>query len=98
MLLVEIGSETVKEYQNTRLQEKASPKCINEEVMILLKIMRELGDLIRVRMKRDESLKLDYEKFEGKALTPEEVKALYDAAEVVEPDARTKKESEGCSL
>jgi len=91
LLLVEIGSETVKEYQNTRLQERASKKCINEEVMILLKIMRELGDLIRVRMKREKSLKLDYVKFEGKALTPEEVKALYDAAEVVEPEPGQKK-------
>ena len=91
MLLVEIGCETVKEYQNARLQEKASKKCINEEVMILLKIMRELGDLIRVKMKREESLKLRYEKFEGKALTPEEVKALYDAAVVVKPKKGQKK-------
>ncbi len=85
MLLIEIGIETVKEYQNSRLRQKASPKCINEEVMILLGIMRELGDVIRVRMKREKTLKLVYQKYQGKALAPEEVKALYDAAEVIEP-------------
>jgi len=91
VLLIEIGDRTVKEYQNFRLKEKASKKCINEEVMILLQIMRELGDLIRVKMKREKTLRLAYEKYEGKALTPEEVKALYDAAEVVEPEPGRKK-------
>jgi integrase len=92
MLLIEIGIETVKVYQNIRLREKASPKCINEEAMVLLRIMQELGDVIRVRMKRDKTLRLAYQEYEGKALTPEEVKALYDAAEVVEPKPGKKKD------
>ncbi len=92
LLLIEIGVDAVREYQNIRLREKASPKTINEDVMVLLRIMRELGDLIRVRMKRDKTLKLTYQEFEGKALSAEEVKALYDAAEVIEPEPGEKKD------
>ncbi len=53
--------------------------------MVLLQIMQEMGDLIRVKMKREKTLKLAYQEFEGKALAAEDVKALYDAAEVAEP-------------
>lgn len=92
LMLIEIGIDTVLAYQKARLAEKASPKTINEEVMVLLQIMREMGDLIRVKMKRDRTLKLSYEEFEGKALAAEEVKRLYSAAEVVEPAAGEKKD------
>jgi integrase len=92
MLLIEIGVDAVREYQSIRLKEKASPKTINEEVMVLLQIMREMGDLIRVKMKRDKTLKLAYQEFEGKALTADEVKAIYDAAEVIEPEPGEKKD------
>jgi len=92
LMLVEIGIDSVREYQSARIREKASPKTINEEVMVLLQIMREMGDLIRVRMKRDKTLKLAYQEFEGKALTNEEVSALYTAAEVVEPEPGEKKD------
>jgi integrase len=91
-MLIEIGVDAALEYQKARLREKASPKCINEEVMVLLQIMREMGDLIRLKMKRDKTLKLAYEEFEGKALSAEEVKALYDAAEVIEPEPGAKKD------
>jgi integrase len=83
-MLIEIGVETVKEYQNARLRQKACPKTITEEVMVLLQIMDEMGDLIRVKMKRDKTLKLAYEEFEGIALSADEVKTLYEAAKVVE--------------
>jgi integrase len=92
LMLVEIGIETVLSYQKSRLLEKASPKTINEEVMVLLQIMREMGDLIRVKMRRDKTLKLAYEEFEGKALTHKEVKALYSASEVIEPEPGQKKD------
>ena len=92
LMLIEIGVDTVREYQSARLREKASPKTINEEVMVLLQIMREMGDLIRVKMKRDKTLKLAYQEFEGKALSNDEVKALYAAAEVVEPEPGEKKD------
>jgi integrase len=92
LMLIEIGVDTVLAYQKTRLAEKASPKTINEEVMVLLQIMREMGDLIRVKMRRDKTLKLAYQEFEGKALTADEVKALYDAAKVIEPDKNEKKD------
>jgi integrase len=86
MLLVEIGTETVVSYQNCRLAEKASTNTVNEEVMVLLQILREMGDVLRARMKRDKTLKLSYSEFEGKALTSEEVGKLYDAARVPEAD------------
>jgi integrase len=92
MLLIEIGVDTVREYQNIRLREKASPKTINEEVMVLLRILREAGDLIRIKMKRDKALKLAYQDFEGKALAADEVTALYDAAEVIKPEPGEKKD------
>src|SRR6266568_8477817 len=92
MMLVEIGVDAVLTYQNERLREKASPKTINEEVMVLLQIMREMGDLIRVKMKRDKTLKLAYEEFEGKALSAEEVQVLYEAARVIEPEPGGKKD------
>ena len=60
--------------------------------MVLLQIMREMGDLIRVKMRRDKTLKLAYEEFEGKALTADEVKALYNAATVIEPGEGEKKD------
>ena len=92
LMLIEIGVDTVREYQSARLCEKASPKTINEEVMVLLQIMREMGDLIRVRMKRDKTLKLAYQEFEGKALSADEVKALYDAADIIEPEPGEEKD------
>jgi len=85
MMLVEIGIGTVRSYQTLRIGEQASPKCINEEVMVLLQIMREMGDLIRVKMKRDKTLKLSYQEYEGKALSADEVSALYNAAGVEAP-------------
>jgi integrase len=92
MMLVEIGVDTVLAYQNARLREKASPKCINEEVMVLLSVMREMGDFIRVRMKRDKTLNLSYEPYEGKALGADEVLALYEAARVPEVAPGQKKD------
>jgi integrase len=91
-MLIEIGLDTVLAYQKARLLEKASPKTINEEVMVLLQIVREMDDLIRVKMKWDKILKLAYQEYEGKALTAEEVKALYDAAKVMEPEPSEKKD------
>ena len=91
-MLIEIGLDTVLAYQKARLLEKASPKTINEEVMVLLQIMREMDDLIRVKMKRDKILKLAHQEYEGKPLTAEEVKALYDAAKVMEPEPSENKD------
>ncbi|HYK90509.1 MAG TPA: site-specific integrase [Acidobacteriota bacterium] len=91
MMLIEIGVDIILAYQKARISEKASPKTINEEVMVLLHIMRELGDLIRVKMKRDKTLKLAHEEYEGKALTLDQIGALYEAARVVEPKDDQKK-------
>jgi integrase len=92
MVLIEIGVDAVVAYQNARLREKASPKTINEEVMVLLQILGEMGDLIRAKMKRAKTLKLAYEEYQGKALTSEEVESLYAAALVVESAPGEKKD------
>ena len=92
MMLVEVGESTILGYQNRRLTEKASPKTINEEVAVLLRLMGDAGDVIRARMKRAKTLKLKHEDYEGKALTLDEVKALYEAARVNEPEPGKKKD------
>jgi integrase len=92
MMIIEIGTGTVAAYQAARIAEKASPKTINEEVMVLLQVMREPGDLIRAKLKRDKTLRLSCEEYQGRALTVAEVAALYDAAEIVEPEPGEKKD------
>jgi hypothetical protein len=60
--------------------------------MVLLQTMREMGDLIRVKMKRDTTLKLSSQEYEGKALTGEEVEKLYEASKAAEPAEGEKKD------
>lgn len=58
LLLVDVSSETVKQYQVARLKEKASAKSINEEVGFLLRLLGERGDAIRAALRREKALKL----------------------------------------
>ena len=67
------------------------PREMGMQVLVLLQIMRKVGDLIRVKMKRDKTLKLSYQEFEGKALSEDQVTALYDAAGILEPEPDQKK-------
>jgi hypothetical protein len=55
---VEITPEVVKRYQTARLREKAGPKTINDEVMLLLRLCGDQGDLIRATLRRNKALKL----------------------------------------
>jgi hypothetical protein len=55
-MLVEVGEQTVKEFQDQRLQQKAAPKTINEEVGFLLRLMGDIGDVLRVSCARRSSL------------------------------------------
>src|SRR5262249_7169052 len=55
---VDVSDETVAQYQSTRLKEGASPKSINEEVGFLLRLLKERGDAIRLKMRREHTLKL----------------------------------------
>jgi integrase len=71
-LIVEITPAVVKRYQTTRLAEKAGPKTINDELMLLLRLCGEQGDLIRSALKREKSLKLKMPPSPGRAFTADE--------------------------
>lgn len=79
-MAVEVTEKTIKDYQTTRLKEKAAPKTINEEVGFLLRLLGEQGDGIRVKLRRQKTLKLPTRSDIGKAYTPEEKGSLYDEA------------------
>jgi integrase len=77
---VDITDATVKDYQTSRLKEKASPKSINEEVGLLLRILGERGDFLRAKLKRKNALKLKTARGTARAYTPTEKAALLQAA------------------
>jgi hypothetical protein len=79
-MAVDITEKTVKAYQTARLKEGSAPKTINEEVGFLLRLLGEAGDIIRVRLRRQKSLKLAVRQQVGKAYSPEEKDALLKAA------------------
>jgi hypothetical protein len=66
-MLVDLNEQTVKEFQDKRLGEKAAPKTINEEVGFLLRLLGDMGDLLRVRLRKKRLLKLKVRKSVGKA-------------------------------
>jgi hypothetical protein len=57
-MIVDADENTVLEYQEQRLREKAAPKTINEEVGFLLRLLGERGELIRARLRKQKTLKL----------------------------------------
>ena len=57
-LVVEITPTVVRQYQADRLAEKAGPKTINDEVLLLLRLCGDQGDLIRAKLRREKSMKL----------------------------------------
>jgi integrase len=81
-MLVDVNDETVKSYQLARLRAKAAPKTVNEEVGFLLRLLGEQGDAIRIRLKRNNGLKLTVRNDVGKAYSREEKAALLEAASV----------------
>lgn len=67
--------------QRTRIKEGAAAhKSINEEVGLLLRILGETGDPIRLRLRRTRKLKLPTRERVGRALTIQERDALLAAA------------------
>ncbi|MEK7750867.1 MAG: site-specific integrase [Acidobacteriota bacterium] len=80
LMAVDVTDKTVKAYQTARLKEKAAPKTINEEVGFLLRLMGEIGEPIRARLRRQRALKLPVRHQIGKAYTPEEKSRLLGAA------------------
>ena len=81
-MLVDIAGDTVKQYQTARLKEGASPKSINEEVGFLLRLLGDRGDSIRLKLRREKSLKLKTDESVGKAFSFEQKEALLEAAVV----------------
>lgn len=79
-MAVDITDKTVRAYQTARLKESAAPKTINEEVGFLLRLLGDVGDVIRLRLRRQRALKLPVRSQVGKAYSPEEKRALLAAA------------------
>jgi integrase len=79
-LIVEITPTVVKRYQRDRLAEKAAPKTVNDEVMLLLRLCGDQGDLIRVKLHREKSLKLKLPPSPGRAYTADEKARMLEEA------------------
>jgi integrase len=75
-MLVDVDADSIREYQDIRLKEKAAPKTINEEVGFLLRLLEERGELIRAHLKRQKCLKLKVGRSIAKVYPVEEKKAL----------------------
>lgn len=71
-LVVEITPTVVKRYQADRLAAKGGPKTINDEVLLLLRLCGDQGDLVRGKMRREKSLKLKTPPSPGRAFTADE--------------------------
>jgi len=77
-MLVYINEASIIKYQNERLIERAAPKTVNEEVGFLLRIVGDLGDLLRLKTKK--KFKLEVRNDIGKAYTSEEKERMLAAA------------------
>jgi integrase len=84
MMLIEIGDTAISGYQTARLQAGASGSSINAEVMFILHMMGEIGDAVRLKLRREKRLRLAKNENCGKALTLEQEAALLSAAQVPE--------------
>ena len=71
-LVVEITPKVVKAYQSSRLAEEAGPKTINDEVLLLLRLCGDQGDLIRAKLRREKTLKLKLPPSPGRAFSADE--------------------------
>lgn len=80
LLLAEVSPAAVRAYQTTRLTEGASPKSVNEEVGLLLRILGERGDLLRAKLKRERALKLKVTGNVARAFSDNEKTALIEQA------------------
>ena len=50
-LVVEMTSDVVETVSTDRLASKAGPKTINDEVLLLLRLCGDQGDLIRAKLR-----------------------------------------------
>src|SRR5579862_3217152 len=82
-LVVEVTPNVVKRYQADRLNEKAGAKTINDEVLLLLRICGDQGELIRAKLRREKALKLATPPSPGRAYTADEkARMLAEAAKL----------------
>ena len=79
-MLVEVSEQTVRDYQDQRLREEASPKTVNDEVGFLLRVMEDAGDLLRIRLKKKHLLKLKVRRTVGKAYSDQEKASMLECA------------------
>jgi integrase len=77
LMTADITEQTILKYQSARLKESASPKTINEEVGILLRMLEDRGDALRARLRRKKQLKLKVRQQVGRAFSPDEKARLY---------------------
>lgn len=82
MMLIEISPDTIAEYQGIRLKEGALGSSINAEVMFALRILGEIGDAVRLKLRRERRLRLPKNKNCGKAITLEQESSLLEFAQV----------------
>ena len=80
-LVVEITPNVVKRYQAHRLNEKAGPKTINDEVQLLLRLCGEQGVLIRATLRRDKALKLPLPPSLGRPYSADEKSRMLEEAQ-----------------
>jgi hypothetical protein len=52
-----------------KFAEEAGPKTINDEVLLLLRLCGDQGDLIRARLRREKAMKLAIPESPGRAYT-----------------------------
>ena len=85
-LLIDVTADVVVSYQSARLREGASGKTINEEVGFLFRLMGDVGDVVRLKLKKDRKLKLPQREDCGRALTQEEeLRLLVEAQRAQSP-------------
>ncbi|MBV8069953.1 MAG: tyrosine-type recombinase/integrase [Acidobacteriaceae bacterium] len=81
VMVVDINSRTILDYQTERLNEGAAPKTINEETGFLLRLLPVThAGAIRAQLKQQKRLKLKITRRVGKAYSDEEKHELLKAA------------------
>jgi integrase len=84
-MLVDLDCKAVEVYQTARLKEGAAPKTVNEEVGFLLRVLEVRGDAIRVKMRREKTLKLKVRVTTGKAFDLKQKEDLLKVAAALSP-------------
>src|SRR5882724_8292266 len=79
-LVVEITPKVVKSYQPSRLRGTAGPKTINDEVMLLIRLCGDQGELKRATLRREKALKLALPPSPGRPYSSDEKARMLEEA------------------